>query len=214
MTVRGIEQVQFAPVEGKRLAERALAEAAAGRIRPVIGQIFPLAHAADAHAAIEARSVIGKTLLMMTPTPFTPAERAYLATQTEGRLATAQPDGTLQVSPVGFHYNDGAATIDIRGYTMAASRKFRNVAHNGRVAFVVDDIASLNPRRVRCLEIRGHAEAIDAPPDAVGELDGAIIRIHPKRIISFGIDDPDHEPHQLIPNIRDVIQSPAYRGRN
>lgn len=28
----------------------------------------------------------------------------------------------------------------------------------GRVAFVVDDIASVEPWRVRCVEIRGHAE--------------------------------------------------------
>ena len=37
-------------------------EVAAGRIRPEIGQTFPLAQAADAHAAIEARTVFGKTL--------------------------------------------------------------------------------------------------------------------------------------------------------
>lgn len=36
---------------------------AAGRIRPVIGQRLPLERAADAHAAMEARSVAGKTLL-------------------------------------------------------------------------------------------------------------------------------------------------------
>lgn len=65
VTVRGIEHVQFAPADAKRLAERALSEAAAGRIRPVIGQTFPLERAADAHAAIEARGVIGKTLLLI-----------------------------------------------------------------------------------------------------------------------------------------------------
>ncbi len=45
------------------LVHAALAEAAAGRIRPVIGQELELARAADAHAAIEARAPIGKTLL-------------------------------------------------------------------------------------------------------------------------------------------------------
>jgi NADPH2:quinone reductase len=65
VTVRGIEQVQFAPADVKRLAERTLSEAATGRIRPVIGQIFPLEQAADAHAAIQARAVIGKTLLLI-----------------------------------------------------------------------------------------------------------------------------------------------------
>jgi NADPH2:quinone reductase len=63
--VRGIEQVQFTPADQKRLAERALTEAAAGRIRPVIGETFPLERAADAHAAIEARGVVGKTLLLI-----------------------------------------------------------------------------------------------------------------------------------------------------
>jgi NADPH:quinone reductase len=64
VTVRGIQHVQYAPAEGRRLTERALSEAAAGRIRPLIGQTFPLERAAEAHAAIEARAVIGKTLLL------------------------------------------------------------------------------------------------------------------------------------------------------
>jgi len=76
---------------------------------------------------------------------FTASELDYLATQRLGRLATAQPDGTLQVSPVGLKYNPDTTTIDIVGYRMAASRKFRNVAGNGRIAFVVDDIASVEP---------------------------------------------------------------------
>jgi NADPH2:quinone reductase len=63
ITVRGIEQAQFAPAEARRLTERALLEAAAARIRPIIGQRYPLACAADAHRAVEARDVIGKTLL-------------------------------------------------------------------------------------------------------------------------------------------------------
>ncbi|GGS30678.1 zinc-binding dehydrogenase [Actinokineospora fastidiosa] len=66
--VRGIEQAQFTTEEAKRLTERALSDAAAGRIRPLIGQTFPLTAAADAHAAIEARQTLGKTLLQVSPT--------------------------------------------------------------------------------------------------------------------------------------------------
>jgi len=138
---------------------------------------------------------------------FTDIELEYLATQRLGRLATVQPNGTLQVSPVGFVHNASTKTIDIGGFRMATSRKFRNVADNGRVAFVVDDIASIQPWRVRCVEIRGHGEAITAPTDSAVSapgIDGAIIRIHPKRIISFGIDDLDTDAHDLVPNKRDV----------
>jgi pyridoxamine 5'-phosphate oxidase family protein len=78
---------------------------------------------------------------------FSDAELAYLAGQRLGRLATMQPDGTLQASPVGFRYNPATGTVDIGGFNMTASRKFRNVADNGRAAFVVDDIASVDPWR-------------------------------------------------------------------
>ena len=51
------------PEELAGLVLTALAETAAGRLRPVIGQEFELAAAAAAHAAIEARTTVGKTLL-------------------------------------------------------------------------------------------------------------------------------------------------------
>ncbi len=51
------------PAELRTYTESALEEAAAGRLRPVIGQRFPLARAADAHTAIQSRATIGKTLL-------------------------------------------------------------------------------------------------------------------------------------------------------
>jgi len=76
---------------------------------------------------------------------FTDPELAYLSTQRLGRMATAQPDGTLQVSPVGFRYNDETGWIDIGGRGMARSQKFRNVAANGQVALVIDDVASVQP---------------------------------------------------------------------
>jgi NADPH2:quinone reductase len=57
------------PEEMMALVRTVLTEAAAGRIRPVIGQEFGLAAAADAHAAIEARTTIGKTLLTVSKRP-------------------------------------------------------------------------------------------------------------------------------------------------
>jgi pyridoxamine 5'-phosphate oxidase family protein len=140
----------------------------------------------------------------MTAMTFTDPELAYLGTQPLGRLATVQSDGTPQASPVGFRYNEELGTIDIGGYNMSASQKFRNVLHDNRVAFVVDDIASRQPWRVRCLEIRGIAEAISGPSNPAPGNDGSIIRIRPRRIISFGIDQPDQEPHLLTPNNRNV----------
>jgi pyridoxamine 5'-phosphate oxidase family protein len=119
---------------------------------------------------------------------FTETEIAYLSTQRLGRLATVRSDGTLQNSPVGFSFNAVLGTIDIGGYNMERSHKFRNVAQSGRVAFVVDDVASVDPWRVRCVEIRGRAEAIEAPTDSASRVQGAIIRVHPDRVISFGLD--------------------------
>ena len=130
---------------------------------------------------------------------FTDNELAYLAAQQLGRLATAQPNGTLQNSPVSFGWNANTQTIDIGGYHMADSQKYKNAARGGRVAFVVDDIKSVQPWQVRCLEIRGTAEAIEQPADSAAPIGGPIIRIHPTRIISWGID-----PEETARGKRDV----------
>jgi NADPH2:quinone reductase len=64
IAVHGIEAVRVEPGEALPNLAEVFAAAAAGRVRPVIGQTFPLEKAADAHAAIEAREVVGKTLLI------------------------------------------------------------------------------------------------------------------------------------------------------
>jgi len=126
----------------------------------------------------------------------TDAEIGYLRTQQIGRLATIQPDGSPQVKPVGFRYNPGLGTIDVTGFSLTASQKFRNVSRNGHAALVIDDIASKDPWRVRFLEIRGTAEAITAAGGTPGPGDTAVIRIHPTRVLSFGVEEPPGEPHQ------------------
>ena len=128
-------------------------------------------------------------------------EIAYLKSADLGRLATIQPNGTLQNSPVTFIYNEQLGTLDVHGYNLAKSQKFRNIATNNTVAFVVDDVFSHDPWRVRCLEIRGTAQQAE---NATGE---PLIRITPKRIISFGIDDTESEAHDLVFDSRDVPTS-------
>lgn len=135
---------------------------------------------------------------------FTDAELAYLESQPLGRLATQQPDGTLQVNPVGFAWNPDTGTIDIGGFSMSRSRKYRNVADNGRAALVVDDLPSTNPWRVRCLDIRGTAEVVPGTADAGAGNDPALIRLRPTRIIGLAIEDPDVPPHEIRANARDV----------
>jgi NADPH:quinone reductase len=63
---RGVSVVRLPRAEPevlRSLTADALDHAAAGRLRPVIGQRLPLERAADAHAVIEARDTVGKTLL-------------------------------------------------------------------------------------------------------------------------------------------------------
>ena len=147
---------------------------------------------------------------------FKPHEIEYLKSADLGRLATVAPDGTVQNSPVGFSYNAELQTIDISGYRMSQSRKFRNVASNQRVAFVVDDIVSRDPWRVRCLEIRGIAEQAqteNAPTEANGDaLDTAIIRITPRRIIGLGLTTPIPN-HICSPPTRAMCPNPPAGSR-
>lgn len=121
----------------------------------------------------------------------TPLEVEYLASQPLGRLATVQPNGQPQANPMGFVWNPGTATIDMVGFRMQKTQKWRNVAVNGRVAFVVDDLVSVDPWTMRMLEIRGTVEMLMNPPDLVRPGgDGAVMRLHPVKVISMGVD-PD-----------------------
>ncbi|MBW4438066.1 MAG: PPOX class F420-dependent oxidoreductase [Pleurocapsa minor GSE-CHR-MK-17-07R] len=109
---------------------------------------------------------------------FTPGELAYMREQRLGRLATIDADGAPNNVPVTFRYNPTLDSIDIGGFKMGTSKKFRNVQRDGRVSFVIDDV--LPPWEARGVEIRGVAEALDT--------DGGLIRIQARHIISWGID--------------------------
>lgn len=60
-----LRSVLSGPQDSYALVEEALALAASGTIEPLVGQVFPLERAAEAHAAIEARKTVGKTLLFV-----------------------------------------------------------------------------------------------------------------------------------------------------
>jgi NADPH2:quinone reductase len=59
-----VSGVPLTPERSRALSAHALGEAATGRLTPTVGQTFALEHAADAHAAIESRATLGKTLLL------------------------------------------------------------------------------------------------------------------------------------------------------
>jgi hypothetical protein len=61
------------------------------------------------------------------------------------------------------------------------------VVANGAVALVVDDLVSRSPWTVREVEIRGHAEALVDQEPTSSSTSPEIIRIHPRRGISWGI---------------------------
>jgi pyridoxamine 5'-phosphate oxidase family protein len=112
---------------------------------------------------------------------FRKAELEYLAGgQQLGRIATVGADGTPHVVPVAWIYNAAREAIDVGGRELERTKKFRDVARNGRAAIVIDDLASTDPWLPRGIEIRGRGEAIALPTP--------LIRIHPERIVSWGLE--------------------------
>lgn len=124
---------------------------------------------------------------------FSQAELEYLTGERRfGRVATVDASGQPHVVPVGWwRLNPELGTIDITGHDLAASKKFRNVQANPRVAFVVDDLASIDPWRPRAVMIQGLGEALEGQTSADSEGDGAMIRITPAKIVSWGLGPQD-----------------------
>jgi pyridoxamine 5'-phosphate oxidase family protein len=116
------------------------------------------------------------------------AERDYLAGQRLGRLASIDAHGQPQNNPVGFFLNDELGVIDIGGRALGQTKKFRNVRSNPLVSLVVDDLASVRPWHVRGVEIRGRAEVLTDWQPPYPYYSPEVIRIHPTKIISWGLD--------------------------
>lgn len=82
------------------------------------------------------------------------------------------------IAPVGWAYNTEHETIDIGGHSLERTKKYRDVLNTGRAAIVIDDVPQ--PWQPRGIEVRGRADELDTPTP--------VIRIHPRRIVSWGIE--------------------------
>jgi pyridoxamine 5'-phosphate oxidase family protein len=131
----------------------------------------------------------------------TDAEQRFLTRQPRGHLSTIGPDGMPQLKPLGFSYNSSLGTIDITGFNMGQSAKYRNILANPRVAFVVDEVTEPTMEGVRFLEIRGIAEQATGMPSPDGHLAAELIRIHPRRVIAYNVDP--EKPGMQARNIAD-----------
>ncbi|MGH3432450.1 MAG: PPOX class F420-dependent oxidoreductase [Thermocrispum sp.] len=109
---------------------------------------------------------------------FTESELAFLrGARLLARIATLDDRGRLHVTPVGWSLATDERSIEVGGMDFASTKKFRDVASTRRAAIVIDEV--LEPWRPRGVEVRGSAEAIHG--------DRPIIRIHPQRVISWGL---------------------------
>lgn len=118
---------------------------------------------------------------------FTDSELEYLASQRLGRIATVGPDGQPHVVPTSFRHNPDHDAIDVGGMRMSQTKKLRDAQRTGRASIVVDDV--LPPWQPRMIEIRGTAEVVPDGGKALGDrFEDTVVRIHPRRIISFGIN--------------------------
>lgn len=117
------------------------------------------------------------------------------------RIATVGKDGTPHVVPVGSTHKDDLDTIDIGGYNLEGTKKFRDVARSGRAAVVIDDIASLDPWHVRGVEVRSRADAERPWARHSPRLKSGLRRV--VSLTSPGRSYPRRTPEVCRPNLRD-----------
>jgi pyridoxamine 5'-phosphate oxidase family protein len=125
---------------------------------------------------------------------FSPEQVKYLEGQMLGRLGTASPDGAPHVVPVGFRVDVDRGVIEIGGHEVPGRpprRYRRNIEANPRVAFVVDDLGSVDPWWARGVSLRGRAVVHDTGGERLGTGFGPIwVEITPDRVWDWGLDGP------------------------
>jgi len=118
---------------------------------------------------------------------FTEPEQAYLGEQRLGRIATTSAKGEPDVAPVTFTITPSGRIV-IHGLDLPKTVKWRNVLATGRAAFVVDDLATVDPWAPRGVKLRGGAAGL------TDEQGRTSIEITPEVIWSWGVN-PDAPKH-------------------
>ena len=108
---------------------------------------------------------------------FTDEEAEYLLGNSLGRIATVSNDLEPHVVPIAYEF-DGTY-IYFSGYNLRRSLKFRQLAMNNKVAFIVDDVAPTR-RQHRGIEIRGTAQPMEEDLNLY-------VRITPYHTASWGL---------------------------
>ncbi len=138
---------------------------------------------------------------------FTDAEIGYLRDQTLGRVATVGRDGRPHITPVTFYFNSDEDTVDVGGVSFGDTKKWRDAQHHAVVTLLVDDVLS-NPRRARALEIRGDAEVHEDGGNEINprfpSFAPQFIRIRPRRIVSWGLEEGGADAAGMNVNARSV----------
>jgi pyridoxamine 5'-phosphate oxidase family protein len=111
---------------------------------------------------------------------FSESEAEFLADNFLGRLATVSHDMQPHVVPVGYRFDGSGITFG--GWNLERSLKYRNLVANNKVAFVVDELVSTKPWRVRGVEIRGRAQPLES------DSGDKVVRIVPDRVRSWGFE--------------------------
>ncbi len=137
---------------------------------------------------------------------FTEAEIAYLRSQFLGRLATIGRDGQPHVIPMTFEFNAAEDAIDIGGIAFTRGKKWRDMQHNQKVTFLVDDFAD---RAGHAVEVRDTVEIHQAGGSKINPriegFDEPFVRLRPSFIVSWGVDGSGGGgPADFRPNARRV----------
>jgi pyridoxamine 5'-phosphate oxidase family protein len=131
------------------------------------------------------------------------AELDYLQGRRLGRLATLGEDGYPHVVPVAFRHDPEAAAIDVGGHRLADPERLRDVRRRGVAALLVDDLPTQG--RLRAVEVCGDAVALETGGKAMGEDFDAIIRISPRRVVSWGLEAEPQAERSLLWRLTDFF---------